>query len=45
MISNDGIAVYNLGFNQLGDEGVATIAEALKQTFHIVCLNLEMNDL
>ena len=45
MMQNYKVASYDLGYNELGDKGVAVIAEALKRTSHIVHLNLDMNSI
>ena len=45
MMYNQNFASYNLEFNELGDQGVAIIANALEVTQHIVSLNLDMNNI
>lgn len=45
MMMNHRISSYDLSFNELGDAGVAIIAEALYRTSHIVYLNLAMNNI
>lgn len=45
MMYNQRVASYDLSFNELGDKGVAVIAEALLRTSHIVYLNLDMNSI
>ena len=45
MMFNHKVASYDLSFNELGDNGVAVIAQALSRTSHIVYLNLDMNNI
>ena len=45
MMCNHMVASYDLSFNDLGDNGVAIIAEALFRTSHIIYLNLDMNSI
>ena len=45
MMFNHNFASYNLEFNELGDAGVAIIANALAVTQHITSLNLDMNNI
>lgn len=45
MMYNQMVASYDLSFNELGDNGVAIIADALFRTSHIIYLNLDMNSI
>ena len=45
MMYNHMVASYDLSFNELGDNGVAIIADALFRTSHIIYLNLDMNSI
>ena len=45
MMFNHNFASYNLEFNELGDDGVAILANALAVTQHITSLNLDMNNI
>lgn len=45
MMYNHMVASYDLSLNELGDNGVAIIADALFRTSHIIYLNLDMNNI
>lgn len=42
---NHKVASYDLSSNELGDNGIAIIAEALYRTSHIIQINLKANNI
>ena len=42
---NQNVSAYDISCNELGNNGVSIIAEALSRTSHIVLLRLDMNNI